>query len=273
MQSWQLGPVVVPFSLLPWLAGLLVAWAVALWRRKRAGEHGATDVESTLFMAVFAGILAGRAGFVLRQWDAFGGNLLAMLDIRDGGLWWPAALAAGVAVFLLVPGMRRRRVRHDRAWVAASALVVALSVTAGLALQAPARPMLPQVTLERLSGQPAPLTVSSPTVINIWATWCPHCHRSMPALMAFQAEHPEVRLLMVNQGESAAQVRGYMTRHGFSFHQLLRDPDARLSQALDSRGVPLTLVVSAQGDIVAAHTGGVSLARLRELLRALPDTR
>ncbi|MCH8542568.1 MAG: TlpA family protein disulfide reductase [Alcanivorax sp.] len=273
MQSWQWGPLVVPFTLLPWLAGLLVAWGVARWRCKRAGEHGATDVESTLFMAVLAGILAGRAGFVLRQLEAFDGNLLSMLDIRDGGLWWPAALVGGIAVLLLVPGLRRRAVRHDRAWVAATGLGVALSVMAGLAMQAPERPMLPAVTLERLSGQPAPLSVSAPTVINVWATWCPHCHRSMPAFIAFQAAHPEVRLVMVNQGESAAQVRGYMTRHGLSFDQLLLDPEARLSQALNSRGVPLTLVVSAEGEIVAAHTGGISLARLRELLRALPDTR
>ena len=277
MQSWQFGPLFIPHSLLPWLAGFLAAWLLAWYYRRRAARHAeastATDAESALFMAVLAGVVGARLGFVLRHQDTFAGQWLAATDLRDGGLWWPAGLLAGLLVLAAVPGLRRARVRRERASLVGIALLAALPVAGGLHLQAEAPPPLPALTLHTLSGQPvalADLADGQPLVINLWATWCPHCHRSMPALDALVAERPDVTLLMINQGESAGPVREYLTTHERRFPHVLLDPSRALGTALGSHGVPLTLVVAPDGHIVAAHTGGVSLARLHDLLASLP---
>lgn len=55
------------------------------------------------------------------------------------------------------------------------------------------RPM----TLPTVEGGSASLLdfAGKPTVLNLWATWCPPCQREMPVLQQAQAEHPELRPL------------------------------------------------------------------------------
>ena len=94
MNALQLGPFALPLALLPWLVGLIAAWLVAWYRRRRG--HG--DAEPLLWRLGLLALIGARVAFVARYHDRFAGPL-EMIDLRDGGLWWPGAVVgAGLAL-------------------------------------------------------------------------------------------------------------------------------------------------------------------------------
>lgn len=67
----------------------------------------------------------------------------------------------------------------------------------------------PDVQLLNLQQQPIKLTkyLGKPTVINLWASWCPPCRREMPVLSEAQKKYPNVKLIFINQNEDAVTVQ------------------------------------------------------------------
>ena len=59
---------------------------------------------------------------------------------------------------------------------------------------------------------------------------------------------------MINMGESASRVRGYVRRYALSFPVLL-DPNTELFIKLDVRTLPTSLLVDSDGTIVARKVG------------------
>src|SRR5690606_41651094 len=61
-----------------------------------------------------------------------------------------------------------------------------------------------EVALTDLSERPidlARLAGDRPTVVSLWATWCPPCIREMPVLEDAQQRYPGVNFVFANQGE------------------------------------------------------------------------
>ncbi|WP_459655422.1 TlpA family protein disulfide reductase, partial [Achromobacter xylosoxidans] len=63
-----------------------------------------------------------------------------------------------------------------------------------------------------------------PTVVNLWASWCPPCRREMPAFEQAQAANPDIHFVFLNQGEAASTVRQYLDEHAPSLANALLDP-------------------------------------------------
>jgi thiol-disulfide isomerase/thioredoxin len=130
--------------------------------------------------------------------------------------------------------------------------------------------MLTELTSTRTLSLPQ-LIAGKPTVLNLWATWCPPCRAEMPTLAAAQQNTPEVNFVFVNQGEAPAAVAAYLQRSGLTMSNVWLDPTSSLGPAAGSRGLPTTLFFDAKGKQVDAHFGvlnaaalQVQLARLRE---------
>ena len=119
------------------------------------------------------------------------------------------------------------------------------------------------------AGELLPLHDGRPSVINLWASWCPPCRREMPVLVDGAQRFPDVRFVLLNQGEDQATVEA--TGHQWSIPPTLMalDPESAVGHALGARGYPTTLIVAADGRILARHSGEVSRASLAALIESI----
>jgi thiol-disulfide isomerase/thioredoxin len=185
-------------------------------------------------------------------------------------------------VALLFGLLRARRQAGLRKPVLAAALttgtVLLLGGMAALVM-APAAAPLPPLTLSSLEGRPVSLTdfAGKPTVVNLWATWCPPCRREMPALQQAQAANPDVNFVFVNQGEESPTIVAFLDRHGLALRNVLVDPQSSAGAALGHGALPTTLFFDAQGRLAGTRIGELSQATLTQRLAGLraasPPTR
>lgn len=113
-----------------------------------------------------------------------------------------------------------------------------------------------QVSLRQFSGQPV--------VVNFWATWCPPCRAEVPHLVeAYEREGGEVVFLAISVDEPAGTVRRFAEKNGMPFIILL-DDGGKVASNHKVRGIPVTLFISREGEIVARYAGQMSPQRLEE---------
>lgn len=132
---------------------------------------------------------------------------------------------------------------------------------------APAR--APQVVFERFDGQPARLDDwhGQPVVVNFWASWCPPCVAEMRD--AFEPLHAEVgdqvAFLGVDVQDTPDAAQRIVEQTGVTY-QLAKDPNGEVFTAFGGFGMPTTVLVDADGRVVAHHTGALTRADLEALL-------
>lgn len=111
-------------------------------------------------------------------------------------------------------------------------------------------------------------TDGRPMVVNLWASNCPPCARELPAFAAVDAEYGDrVRIVGVNDFDSAAKMESFAADRGVQY-ELLMDPDYELQDGLHVVSLPVTLFVTADGEIVG-QTGALSESELRAHVEAL----
>ena len=261
----QIGPLVLPVSLLFMLVAVTAATSIGKWAGRKAG----VDVEAILFQTLVVGVVVARLAFVLQFSTTYQASPLAVLDIRDGG-WRPLAGFAAAWVFALGRQFKRPVLRKPLlAAVSAATLIWGGGI---LALSLPeGERKLPTLALTSLQGTAVELAqfAGKPTVVNLWATWCPPCVREMPVLHDAQAAHPGVNFVFVNQGESAQRVGSWLAARNLSLQNVLLDSNGKALGAFNQRGLPTTMFFDAKGRLVSTRTGELSGASLAEKLESI----
>src|SRR5699024_9206647 len=132
-----------------------------------------------------------------------------------------------------------------------------------------AAPSLPALELSTIDSEPVSLTsfVGKPVVVNLWATWCPPCRREMPVFVQAQADYPDVAVVMINQGESVQAITAFLTSRGVGLEHALVDPSSAMMLERGSRGLPTTLFLDAEGKMVDAHMGEITMPSLKNTLK------
>jgi len=245
-------------------AAALVAWVVARSVAKRCtAEKPYKAAGSLIFDALFIGLLVARLVYIAQWWQAYFATPMSMIAVGDGGYtWWAGILAA-----LAFVGWRTRAQCGLRRSALAGVLTgVLVWAGAGAVLdhvQRTASP-LPALQLTTLAGQPIDLSAykGRPVVLNLWASWCPPCRREMPAFEQAQQAFPDVAFVMLNQGESAQKAQSFLYKEGLHFDDVLLDSSSQAMQALGARGLPTSFFIDAEGFVVHAHMGELTLATI-----------
>lgn len=95
-----------------------------------------------------------------------------------------------------------------------------------------------------------------PVLLNLWATWCAPCLREMPMLDSLAgALGGALSVIALNQDRDAAAAREFWAGRGFAHLELFLDPGLAAFKALGVRGLPLTLIIDAEGREVARLEG------------------
>lgn len=112
-------------------------------------------------------------------------------------------------------------------------------------------------------------------LVDFWASWCPPCKESFPALDVIQRDYRArgVAVIAVNVDERQKDADAFLAAHP---HQLLVvfDPHGESPKAFKVRGMPTSFVIDRRGEIRYMHQGysqGIDAAYRRELDALLAD--
>ncbi len=262
-----LGPFVLSYSLLLAFAAVAATLAVG----NRLGRRAGIAVEPLVWQAILLGLVVARLAFVWEFRSAYlASSPLAIFDIRDGG-WNPTAGFVGAWLFALGRPSRPAALKKAlRSALLTGSVVWALGAVV-LSARPDNGPALPALELTSLDGRPVNLAAfkGKPTVVNLWATWCPPCVREMPVLQQAQRERADVEFVFLNQGESAERVSAWLRARQWPLRNVLIDVHWQAGAALQQRALPTTLFFDADGRLVSTRVGELSAATLAERLRAL----
>ncbi|MGA8988407.1 TlpA family protein disulfide reductase [Aeromicrobium sp.] len=116
---------------------------------------------------------------------------------------------------------------------------------------------LPDLTLECLGGG-APVRLAglagTPTVINLWASWCGPCREELPLFArAHEAYGDRLRFIGIDFADSAPDAALDLARESGVTYPLLSDPDSTTKAPLRVVGLPQTIFVDPQGRMVATE--------------------
>jgi thiol-disulfide isomerase/thioredoxin len=265
----KLGPLLLPLELLV----VLAAVGCMLLVGKRIGTKASGDVESALWYALFVGLVGARIAFVFEYRSLYFASPLAILDIRDGG--WNAGVGlATVWLYALYRWRSSPALAKPMRWSLVAGTIVFVAGTGYLTFRPHDGQPLPDLAFTSVEGKEVRLAsfVGKPTVVNLWATWCPPCVREMPVLQQAQIDRQDVHFVFLNQGEPASLVARWIDVQGLALRNVLIDEARRASAAFKQQGYPTTLFFDSRGQLVSRRIGERSAATLSERLAHITST-
>ena len=94
-------------------------------------------------------------------------------------------------------------------------------------------------------------------ILDFWATWCGPCIKAMPVVRrvvnAFDSE--DVVFCAINQAESRQIVTAFLDQRGWSDAPVAFDFNGKVSSDYDVQGIPHTVLINRDGNIVWVHSG------------------
>jgi thiol-disulfide isomerase/thioredoxin len=263
MNAFEIGPMVLSGERLAILLGLITFIVGAGVLAARVSDR--FNPWSTA--VALGGLAVARLAHVIGHWEYFSGDLLRIFAIWQGGFDWPWAVIAVIAASVLML-KERRLITWGAAPVVAGVMV--WNVAYQLSSQTDPTPP-PDFVLASLDGGVVALDQldGRPTVVNLWATWCPPCRREMPALAAAQARRPDVRFLFVNQGEGPDTINAYLRANDLALEHVLLDESMAVPRHYGTVGIPVTLFLNADGRLARAHTGEIAPEQIDAEIRKL----
>ena len=101
----------------------------------------------------------------------------------------------------------------------------------------------------------------TPTVIAVWAPWCPHCQKELPLMGAVSARYPNVRVLTVvsEMGKAPGpDPAAFLRSNGLSFATAVDDANSTLMKGLGVTGTPTVYYVGSDGRVASVTVGEIS---------------
>ena len=105
-----------------------------------------------------------------------------------------------------------------------------------------------------------------PVLLIFWATWCPHCNESVPAINRMHSKSPTrdtLAILALDYMESREKVRAFIERKKVAFPVLL-DGSGSVARKYGVVGIPTYILIGRDGKV--AYRGH----EIPEIARHLP---
>lgn len=166
----------------------------------------------------------------------------------------PALL--GVSLLLLLPACGGEDTSQEES---SSTKSSAPAAQAGKVQDVDPEPV-PDLTLETMKGESINLAEQDGRVllVNFWATWCAPCREEIPDLKALHADLNSDGLTVIGVAldrDGAEVVKPYVENHKINYPIVLDGEGTTEAELGPIYGLPTTLVVNPQGQIVKRVVG------------------
>ena len=181
-----------------------------------------------------------------------------------------------------------RAQREPRGYAAAVALLALAACSEGTAKPGASREPLPMIATDPCPATPGPAGTGgtrlpdvdlacighdsrvemralggTPYVVNLWASWCLPCRTEMPEFQkVYVSLKGRVGFLGVDTKDFEREARASIQRAAVSYPSVF-DPDERIKRAVNTRSLPATILLRADGTIATVHVGQLTEAELR----------
>ena len=141
--------------------------------------------------------------------------------------------------------------------------LLALSAIAGGARadtpgEVPVGGQLREARMFSVSGPPRMLSTfrGKPLIINVWASWCGPCRQEMGSLQRLSQidTGKQFRVIGISTDDDAIAATEYVVKSKLSFENFV-DHNLLLENMLGANTIPLTVLVDAQGRVLAKIRG------------------
>ena len=116
----------------------------------------------------------------------------------------------------------------------------------------------PEFKLQDLNGKTVKLSdfKGKPVLLDFWATWCPPCRDSIPAIQKLQKAYADKGLIVL--GVSMDQggwdsVRAFVKEQGMTYSILKGTDDVTADYQV--RTIPMLVIIDKTGKVVKRHLG------------------
>ena len=136
-------------------------------------------------------------------------------------------------------------------------------------------PVFPSFTLADIDGNSRDFSEwgGKHRLLNFWATWCAPCRREIPLLKEFQDEHGEDGFQIIGIAvDFPDEVAKYAVEAEFNYPILVGQEDAMAvaeASGVDFIGMPFTMIVAADGELINTHIGEIMDTHLEHIVRVL----
>jgi thiol-disulfide isomerase/thioredoxin len=112
-----------------------------------------------------------------------------------------------------------------------------------------------------------------PRLLNFWATWCAPCRREIPLLKTIQDQQGEDGVQIIGIAvDFPEEVAAYAEKAQFNYPILVGQEDAMAfaeTSGVDFIGLPFTMIVSADGELLTSHIGEIHAEDLNNIVEVL----
>lgn len=150
------------------------------------------------------------------------------------------------------------------AWFLAHSMIASASGGSGFAITEGLSEKQPVLTLKNMKGEDVDLLTAYPgktLLVNYWATWCPPCITEIPSLKILQekrrSETFDVVFISLDFPKSPEALAKQMERVGLGGLDTLYMTDARQWSSLAGRGLPITVLIDPEGNVMSRMVGGI----------------
>jgi len=93
-------------------------------------------------------------------------------------------------------------------------------------------------------------------IIDFWATWCDPCLNALPKMNELHQKYDDVTVIAVNldKPRDKSKAVAHIKSNRFDFVTLF-DPTSNVAKQFNVTGIPRTLIIDPQGEIIYDHTG------------------
>lgn len=116
---------------------------------------------------------------------------------------------------------------------------------------------LEKTVVETIDGKKLNIGEGSgkPTVLVLFATWCPHCEKALPVINSvFKPHLRKINVVAAGHKHTKAELEEFQGKFKFSFN-LVADENSAVYNMVATKYVPHVIVIDANGNIKEHHVG------------------